>query len=68
MVNKQLLMAELIRNGYTQSSFCKKIGIPISRFNRKLNDRAAFDTIEIKTIASELGINDCKLLCDIFLQ
>ena len=36
MINVNLLKSEIVKNGLTQSEFCKKIGMPHSTFVRKM--------------------------------
>ena len=36
MINTNLLKAEIVKNGLTQSEFCKKIGMAHSTFIRKM--------------------------------
>ncbi len=68
MVNKNLLLAELRKKGYSQSSFAKAIGYKEKTFNHKVNGHTDFDTEEAKEICKFLGITDDKLKVQIFLS
>ena len=67
LTNTNLLKAEYTAKGYTQRSFCKKIGMALNTFNLKLNNRAVFDTTEVERICEALEITDSEQKCRIFL-
>lgn len=67
MVNKNLLLSELQKQGYNQSSFADAIGYNKNTFNSKVNGKTPFDTSEVKEICDFLGITDDKLKVLIFL-
>ena len=68
MVNKNLLLSELRKRGYNQSSFAESIGYNKNTFNSKVNGKSPFDTSEVKEICEFLGIKDDKLKVLIFLS
>lgn len=68
MTNKNLLLSELRKKGYNQSSFARAIGYNENTFNRKVNGYSAFDTDEVKEICSFLNITDDVLKVHIFLS
>lgn len=68
MVNKNLLLAELAKKGYSQRGFCKEIGYNKNTFNSKINGSSDFNTEEVKEICSFLGITDDNLKVLIFLS
>lgn len=67
MADKKLLLSELAKKGYNQSSFCREIGINKNTFNNKINGVSPFDTDEAKMICAFLGITDDTLKVRIFL-
>lgn len=54
-MNVNLFKSELIKNGYTQASLAKKIGISQSTMNRKLRNNS-FTIEEAEAIIKILGI------------
>ena len=54
-MNVNLFKSELIKNGYTQASLAKKIGISQSTLNRKLRNNS-FTIEEAEAIIKILGI------------
>lgn len=57
MINVNLLKAEIVRNGLTQSEFCKKIGMPHSTFVRKMK-KGIINTDEAEKMTKILHIKD----------
>lgn len=57
MINVNLLKAEIVKNGMTQSEFCKAIGMPHSTFVRKMKKRIV-NTDEAETMTRVLKIKD----------
>lgn len=57
MVNVNLLKAEIVKNGLTQSEFCEKIGMSHSTFVRKMKKRV-LNTDEAEKITKILNIED----------
>lgn len=68
MINKNLLLSEMQKQGYSQRSFCEKYEFNLNTFNRKLNGLSKFDTEDIVKICDALGIDSCEKKCDIFLS
>lgn len=56
-MNVNLLKSEIIKNGYTQEGFCKKIGMAHSTFIRKLRC-GVFKTDEAEKISDVLNIKN----------
>lgn len=67
MTNTKLLMAEMVKKGYTQRSLSEKTGISVNALNLKINNKGIFNTDEADRICDVLGITDCELKCHIFL-
>ena len=57
MLNRNLLKAEIVKNGLTQKAFCILIDMPQSTFARKLN-RGSFTTSEAERMISALKISN----------
>lgn len=57
MINVNLLKAEITKNGYTQSEFCKKIGMAHSTFIRKMRI-GVISTAEAQKMAEILRIEE----------
>ena len=57
MVNVNLLKAEIVKNGFTQLDFCKKIGMSHSTFVRKMKTRN-LTTNEAEKMIAVLGIEE----------
>lgn len=57
MVNINLLKSEIVKNGLTQTEFCKKIGMPHSTFIRKMKKRIV-NTDEAEIMIKILKIDD----------
>ncbi|MBQ8962932.1 MAG: helix-turn-helix transcriptional regulator [Clostridia bacterium] len=63
-----LLKAEIIAQGYTQSEVARKANISKSAFSAKINGRRPFDTEEATRLCEILGIEDNHRKCEIFLS
>ena len=57
MVNTNLLKSEIVKNGYTQDQFCKKIGMAHSTFIRKMRF-GVFKTNEAEKISEVLKLKN----------
>lgn len=57
MLNVRLLKAEIVKNGFTQAEFCKKIGMAHSTFIRKMR-LGVVSTIEAQKMAEVLNIEE----------
>lgn len=60
------LQAEIVRNGLTTKTFCKKLGINPATFYRKTNGKTDFYRNEIVKISEILHL-DKEAICRIFL-
>lgn len=58
-MNKALLMSHIVKHGDTQASVADAMGISLSRFNAKVNERdgAAFDQNELKFLIDRYGLS-----------
>lgn len=50
MCNTQKIKAAMVEEGYTQAEIAKRIGISLTAFNRKINNKSDFTVSEIKNI------------------
>ncbi len=57
MIDSRLLKSEIVKNGYTQEEFCKKIGMAHSTFVRKMRN-GIFKTNEAEKIATVLKLEE----------
>lgn len=57
MLNKNLLLAEMVRNGMTQEELAKAIGMPRTTLYRRLK-KGVFGTDEAEKIIAVLHIED----------
>ncbi len=66
MFNRNLLKAEIVKNGLTQEEFCKIIAMPQSTFVRKMKT-GQFYTEEAQKICETLHIEDpAKIFFTVF--
>ncbi len=68
MVNKTLLMKEIVGAGYNQKSFSKKIGMNKNTFNSRINGKSDFTTGEVDACCKALNIVDAEMKVLIFLS
>ena len=66
-MQKNLLLSEMSRQGHTQRSFSRMIGMSKNTFNAKINGKRPFDTDEVERICQALSITDNTLKAQIFL-
>lgn len=60
-LNKNELLAEMKRNGFTYEAMSKALGISENTFWRKVNGLNDFTLPEIKTMVRELKLDDAKI-------
>lgn len=65
MLQPNLLRAAIIRAGYTQGEFAKKIGISQNSLTSRLNGERPFTIDEVDRTKVALGIDNSEI-CDIF--
>lgn len=68
MVNKRLLMSEMVLNGYNQRSLAEEIGMSKNTMNLKINGKKPFDTEEVSLICDALHICSGAKKAEIFLH
>ena len=56
LVDTKKIKALLVENGYTQSEIAKKLGISITSFSRKVNNKTQFNLSEAFLLKKELKI------------
>lgn len=66
-MDKQLLKSIMVANGDTQESLSAAMGISLSRFNAKINERdgAAFTKSEMEFMITRYNMN-CELSMRVF--
>lgn len=68
MVNKNLLMGEMISSGFNQKSMAAAIGMSKNAFCLKINGYSEFNADEIIKICDILRITSCDKKVAIFLS
>lgn len=67
MVDTNKLKSEMVRAGFSQNTFAKRLGMSINTLNAKINGKAKISTDEAKSMCDILGINTEKEKVEIFL-
>lgn len=55
MINKNELLAEIKKRGWTQQDFAKELGVSLTCLNLKINGKFSFKTSEIEKMKEILG-------------
>lgn len=56
MVNTELLEAKIKESGKSKSYLCRKLGITLQTFRRKITNKVEFVLTEVERLCLELGI------------
>lgn len=67
MLNKNLLRAAIVANGYTQEKLAESIGISPNTLSSRIVGSSCFNTDEIDKICSVLNISSNEQKAQIFL-
>lgn len=67
MLNKNLLRAAIVKEGFTQGEFAKLIGISNNTLISRLSGQTPFNVDEIDKACEILHLDNCEEICAIFL-
>ena len=67
MLNTNLLKAAIVKEGFTQGEFAKKIGISTNTLTSRMSGQTPFNVDEIDKACEVLHLDSCEEICDIFL-
>lgn len=68
MLNTNLLKAAIVKEGFTQGEFAKKIGISTNTLTSRMSGQTPFNVDEIDKACEVLHLDNCEEICDIFLS
>lgn len=67
MLNANLLKAAIVREGFTQGEFAKKIGVSTNTLTSRMSGQTPFNVDEIDKICEVLKLDNYEEVCAIFL-
>ena len=67
MLNANLLKAAIVKEGYTQGEFAKKIGISTNTLSSRMTGQTPFNVDEIDKACEVLRLDNSEEICAIFL-
>ena len=62
MILTNKLKGKIVENGYTQKELSELIGIDVSTFSMKINNKYEFSTSEIKKMAELLNLDNSDIM------
>ncbi len=68
MLNTNLLKAAIVKEGFTQGEFAKKIGISTNTLTSRMSGQTPFNVDEIDKACEVLHLDNCEEICAIFLS
>ncbi|MDL2254227.1 hypothetical protein LJC49_09230 [Ruminococcaceae bacterium OttesenSCG-928-I18] len=67
-MNKQLLVEQIQRAGYSQRSLAKELKMSKNTLNSKVNGHVPFTTLDIQRICNKIGLSNRRIMAEIFLS